>query len=183
MEESNGSALLYLFPILLGCLGMTIYRSMKCTGETEVTTKPGICKLNLEFISEGKASLGVALSLSVPLTFPGVQLIRAQLFATSVTFDCGRTVLHGIKLPRAPTTTAVMSGVIGPITTWMVGLINNVYVEIPLVVWVVGITLVVWVATLGALFGLLPSTTNFFLGSLIASICLSESFMISSTCL
>ena len=73
MRASNGSALLPLFTILLGCLGLTIYWSLNCAGKTEVTKKLGICKLNLEFVSEGKASLGVAPSLSGPLTFPGVR--------------------------------------------------------------------------------------------------------------
>ena len=43
----------------------------------EGTTELGFCKLNLEFVLEEEASLGVAPSLSflltLPLTFPGVQ--------------------------------------------------------------------------------------------------------------
>ena len=44
----------------------------------------------------------------------------------------------------------------------MVGLMNNLCVEIPLVVSVAKIPLVVSVATLGSLFGSLPFTANFF---------------------
>ena len=54
-------------------LGLTIYWSLNCSGEKEVTTKLGICKLNMDFFSEEEASLGVVPSLSVPITFPGVQ--------------------------------------------------------------------------------------------------------------
>ena len=61
------------FTILPGYLGLTISWSLNCAGETEVTTKIGICKLNLELVSEEEASLGVAPSLSVTLTFPGVR--------------------------------------------------------------------------------------------------------------
>ena len=70
MRASNGSTLLSLSTILPGCLGLTISWSLNCAGETEVTTKLGPCKLNMEFVLEEEASLGVAPSLSVPLTFP-----------------------------------------------------------------------------------------------------------------
>ena len=73
MRASNGSALLSLFTILLGCLRLAIYWSLKYAGEMEVNTKPGLCILNLKFVLEEEASLGVAPSLSVPLTFPGVR--------------------------------------------------------------------------------------------------------------
>ena len=66
----------------------------------------------------------------------------------------------------------------------MVGLINNFCVKIPLVVSVSEIPWVVLVDTLGLLFELLPSTTNFS-GSLISSTCLAESFpnqFLVSTC-
>ena len=72
MQSSNILALLSLFMILPGCLGLIISWSLNCNGETEVTTKLGLWKLNLELVSEEEASLGVALSFSVLLTFPGV---------------------------------------------------------------------------------------------------------------
>ena len=40
----------------------------------------------------GRRIPGVAISLSVPITFPVVWKIRAQGRAASVTFACGRTV-------------------------------------------------------------------------------------------
>ena len=73
MRASNGSSLLSLFTILIGCLGLTIYWSLNCAGETEVTTRLGLWKLNLELVSEEEASLDVALSFSVPITFTGVR--------------------------------------------------------------------------------------------------------------
>ena len=75
----------------------------------------------------------------------------------------------------------------GRMTAWMAWLMNNGYnfrVEITLVVSVSEIPLVVRLATLGYLFGSLPSTTNFS-ESLIASTCLAESFLnqfLASTC-
>ena len=77
------------------------------------------------------------------------------------------------QISCATSTLAATSGVMGRTTAWMVGLMNNFCVEIPLVVSVSEILLVVSVATLGSLFGLLPSTTNF-LKSFIASTCLEE---------
>ena len=73
------------------------------------------------------------------------------------------------------------------LTAWMAGLMNNGYnfcVEILLVVSVAEIPLVVVVATLGSLFGSLPSTINF-LESFITSTCSAESFLnqfLASTC-
>ena len=69
-------------------------------------------------------------------------------------------------------------------TAWMVGLINDFCVEISLVAWVSEIPLIVLLDTLGSLFGLLPSTTNF-LESIIASTCSAEPFLnqfLESTC-
>ena len=62
-----------IFTIILGCLGLTISWSLNCAWETEVNTKLGLCKLNIDLVSEVEASLGVALSLSVPIMFPVVQ--------------------------------------------------------------------------------------------------------------
>ena len=73
MQALNRLALLSLVMILPGCLGLTIYWSLNRAGETKVTTKLGICKINLEFVLEEEACLGVAPSLSVPLTFPVVR--------------------------------------------------------------------------------------------------------------
>ena len=64
---------LILFTTLPGCLGLTISRSLNCARETEVTTKHGISKINLEFVLEEEVSLGVVLSLSAPLTFSVVR--------------------------------------------------------------------------------------------------------------
>ena len=60
------------FTILPGCLQLTKYWSLNCVGKAGVTTKPGLCKLNIEFVSEEETPLGMAPSLSVPLTFLGV---------------------------------------------------------------------------------------------------------------
>ena len=73
MRASNGSAVLSLLTILPGCLGLTISWSLKFGGETEVTTKLGLYKLNLKFVLEEEESLGVAPSLSMSLIFPGFQ--------------------------------------------------------------------------------------------------------------
>ena len=72
MHTLTGLTLLSLFTILAGCLEMTISWSLKCAVETGVTTKLGLCKLNLGFVLEEEASLGVAPSFSVLLIFPGV---------------------------------------------------------------------------------------------------------------
>ena len=73
MQASNGLAILSIFTILLGCLVLIIYWSLNCAGETEISTKFGFRKLDLDLVSEEEASLGVALSLSVPITFPVVR--------------------------------------------------------------------------------------------------------------
>ena len=39
----------------------------------KVTMKPGLYKVNLDFVSEEEASLGVVMFLLVLLTLPGVQ--------------------------------------------------------------------------------------------------------------
>ena len=143
MRASNGSALLSPFTVIPGCLGLTVSWSLNCTGETEITTKLGPWKLNLEFVSEEEASLGVAPSLSVPPNFPGVRQIRAQLYATLVTFACRRTFWRVLKLSGAPYKLTVVNGAIGLTTTWMLGLFNNFCVKIPLVMWVSEILLVV----------------------------------------
>ena len=134
-----------------GCLGLIISWSLNFSGETEVATNVGLRKLDLDLVSEEGASLGVALSLSVPITFPVVRKMCAQGRAASVTFACGRTVWGGLKLSCATSTLAVTRGVIGQMTAWMVGLINNFCVEIPLVVSLSNFLLVMQVATLGSL--------------------------------
>ena len=40
-----------IFTILPGCLGLTIAWSLNCAGETEVATKLGLCKLNIDLVS------------------------------------------------------------------------------------------------------------------------------------
>ena len=88
-------------------------------------------------------SLGVARSLSVPITFPVVRKMHAQGRATSVPFTCVRDVWCGLKISWATSTTTVTSGVMGRTTAWMVGLMNNFCVQILLVVSVAEIPLVV----------------------------------------
>ena len=73
MRVSNGSALLYLFMILAGCLVSTMAWFMNYNGETEIATNVGLWKIDLDLISEEEMSLGVALSLSVPSTCPLVR--------------------------------------------------------------------------------------------------------------
>ena len=72
MEASNGSAFLPLFAIL-GWLGLKISWFPIRVGETEVATNVGHWKLDLDLVSEEEVSLGVAWSLSVPMTFPVVR--------------------------------------------------------------------------------------------------------------
>ena len=82
---------------------------------------------------------GVASSLPMQLTFPGVsRKMRVQLCADSVTITFGRTVWRGLKMSCTPTTLAVKSGLIGPMRTGMIfgtnRLINNFCIKFPLVV-------------------------------------------------
>ena len=72
MEASNGSAFLPLLAVL-ELLGLKISWFPICVGETEVTTKLGLPQLALDLVSEEEASLGVARSLSVPITLPVVR--------------------------------------------------------------------------------------------------------------
>ena len=176
MRALIGSTLLSHFTILPGCFGLTIYWSLNCTGETEIATNFEIWKLNLDLILEEEGSLGVALSISVPITFPVVGQMSSQGCAASVTFLCRRTVWCRLKLSPSPSTPAVTSKSISPTDTWMVRLFNNFCVDVLLVVSVSEILMVLWVAKLGSLFGLLPSTPNFS-ESLIASTCSVESFL------
>ena len=108
-----------------------------------MATNVELCKLALDLVSEEEASLAVARSRSVPITFTVVRKMRAQGHTASVTFACMRDVWRGIKLSCVTSTSAVKSGVIGQTTGWMVGLMNNFYVEILLVVSVAEIPLVV----------------------------------------
>ena len=99
--------------------------SLDCAVKTEIATKFGLLKLAVDLVSEESVSLGVALSLFVPITFPVVWKMRAQGRAASVTFAYGRTVWRRLKISCAASTPAVTSRVIGRMTYWMVGLINN----------------------------------------------------------
>ena len=69
MEASNGSAFLPLLEVL-GFLGLKISWFPIHAEETDVATNVGLWQITLDRISEGKASLGVAQSLSVLLAFP-----------------------------------------------------------------------------------------------------------------
>ena len=60
--------------------------------------------------------------------------MRAQGRTASVTFICGRTVWHGLKISYASSTTEVRSWVMGRTTAWTVGFMNNFSVQIPFVV-------------------------------------------------
>ena len=160
MEASNGLTFLPLLAVL-GLLGLKISLFPIHIGEKDVATNVGLWQLALDLVSEEEASLGVARYLYIPITFPVVWKMRAQGRAMSVTFVCVRDVWRGIKLSCATSTSTVTSGVIGRAIVWMVGLMNNSCVEILLIVSVSKITLVVCVATIGSLFGSLPSTTNF----------------------
>ena len=61
------------FMILPGCLGLTISWSLNCTGKMEIPTNVGLWKLNIDLVLEEEASLGLALPLSVPITFPVIR--------------------------------------------------------------------------------------------------------------
>ena len=123
MGASNGLAFLPLFAIL-SWLGVITSWFLNRTGETELGLDPVIGELNLEFSSE-LTSRGVELSLSLRLTSPGVWKMRAA----SVTLAFGSTVWRGLKISCVPTTLAVMSGLIGTMTTGIIfgktRLINN----------------------------------------------------------
>ena len=156
MEPSNGLAFLPLLAVL-GLLGLKISWSPIRVGETDSAANVGIWQLALDLVSEEEASLGVARSLFVPITF---QVVRKML-ALSFTFACWRDILRGLKLSCTTSTSTVTSGVMVRTTDWMVGLMNCFCVEILFVVSVVEIPLVVGGATFGLLFGSLPSTLFF----------------------
>ena len=133
MEALNGSAFLLLLAVL-ELLGLKISLLPIRVGETDMATNVGLPQLALDLVSEEEASLGVAWSLSVPITFPVVQKMLAQGRAPSVTFACRRDIWHRLKLSCATFTSTVTSGVMGRTTAWMSWLINNGYnfhVEIP----------------------------------------------------
>ena len=85
MEASNGLAFLPLLAVL-ELLGLKISLFSICVGETDVATNVGLPQLALYLVSEEEASLGVARSLSVTITFPVVRKMLAQGRLTSVTF-------------------------------------------------------------------------------------------------
>ena len=71
MEASNGSAFLPLLEVL-GFLGLKISWFQIHVEETDVATNVGLWQLTLDCVSEVKASLDVAQSLSVLIAFPVV---------------------------------------------------------------------------------------------------------------
>ena len=92
MQASNGSALLSLFMILQGCLRLTIYCSLNCAWEMEVTTKLGLCKLNLELVSEEEASETFSLNGHIILSDP---LSDGSSFYVSCVYNhCHSTILN-----------------------------------------------------------------------------------------
>ena len=56
--------------ILQGCLRLTISCSLNCAWEMEVTTKLGLCKLNLELIIEEETSANLPLNVRIILSDP-----------------------------------------------------------------------------------------------------------------
>ena len=132
MEASNGSAFLPLL-VVLELLGLKISWFPIRIGETDVATHVGLPQLDLDLVLEEEASLGVARSLFVPITFSVVRKRRVPSFA----FVCGRDIWHGFKLSCVTFTLTVTSGVMGLMKVWMAWLMNNGYnfrVEILLVV-------------------------------------------------
>ena len=85
-------------------------------GETDVDTNVGLWQLALDLNSEEEAFLGVARSLSAPITFLVVQKMCAQGRDASVTFPCWRTVWCGLKLSCTTSTLALTSRVFGRTT-------------------------------------------------------------------
>ena len=120
MEASNVLAFLPLLAVL-ELLGLKISLFQIRVGETDVATNVGIPQLALDLVSEEEASLGVAQSHSVPITFPLVQKMPVQGRAASVTFSCRRDVWHRLKLSCATFTSTVTSGIMGRTTAWMAG--------------------------------------------------------------
>ena len=142
METRNGLVFLPLLAVL-GLLGLKISWFPIRVGETDVATNVGLWQRALDLVMGEAVSLGVARSLSISITFAVVRKMRAQGCAASVTFAYGRDVWRGLKLSCATSTSEVASGVMGRTIAWMVGLMNNFCVEIPLVVLVEEIPLVV----------------------------------------
>ena len=91
MEASDGSAFLPLL-VVLGLLGLKISWFPIFVGEMDLSTNVGIWQLALDLVSEEEASLGLARSLSVPITFSVVRKMCAQGRAVSATLACGREV-------------------------------------------------------------------------------------------
>ena len=133
MEASSGLPFLPLL-VVLGLFGLKISWFPICVGETDVATNVELWQLALDLVLEEESSLGMARSLSVPITFPVVHKMLAQGRTAYVTFACGRDVWR---------TLAVTSSVMVWTTAWMLGLMNNFCVEILLVVSVSEILLVV----------------------------------------
>ena len=91
MEAMYGLTFLPLL-VVLDLLGPKISLLPIHVGETDMATNVGLPQLALDLVSEEEASLEVARSLSVPITFPVIQKMLAQGRAASVTFACGRDV-------------------------------------------------------------------------------------------
>ena len=72
MKASNGSAFLPLLAVP-ELIGLKISLFPIRVGETDVAMNDGLPQLSLDLVLEGGASIGVARSLSVPITFPVVQ--------------------------------------------------------------------------------------------------------------
>ena len=98
MKASNGSAFLPLLAVL-ELLGLKISLFPIHVGETDMATNVGLLHLVIHLVSEEEVSLGVARSLSVPITFPVVRKMLAQGRPTSVTFAC-RSSLAQSQLRR-----------------------------------------------------------------------------------
>ena len=127
---------------VLELLGLKISWFLICVGETDMATNVGGLQLAIYLVSKAEASLGVAWSLFVPITFSLVQKRHVPSFM----FACGRDVWHGLKVSCATYTSMVTSRVMGRATAWISGMMNNGYifcVEIPFVVSVSEILFVV----------------------------------------
>ena len=150
-----------------------------------MATNVRLQQLALDLVLEEEAFLGMARSLFVPITFRVVRKMLAQVCPASNTFACRRDVWHRLKISCTTSNWTVISGVLGRTTACMVWLMNNGYnFRVGILLVVSEIPLVVCVATLGSLFGSLPSTTNFS-ESFITSTCSAESFLnqfLASTC-
>ena len=91
IEAPNGSAFLPLLAVL-ELLGLKMSLFPILVEETNVAMNVGLPQLVIDFISEEEASLGMARSLSVPITFSVVQKMLVQGCDGSVAFACRKDV-------------------------------------------------------------------------------------------